>query len=214
MRLADARILIFAKAPQPGRVKTRLVPALGEAGACALHARLLRHTVHGLCGAALAPVELWCAPDCDHPAFAELARAYPVALFSQQGADLGQRMAHAAAQALERAPRVLLVGTDAPALLPGHLQQALSALDEAEVAMVPAEDGGYVLLGMRDRVPGLFERMPWGTDQVAELTRSRCADLGLVLRELETLWDVDRSEDLVRLTGYSAFAEGDAATPG
>lgn len=214
MRLPDARILIFAKAPRPGRVKTRLIPALGEAGACALHTRLLRHTLHKLCGAALAPVELWCAPDCDHPVFAELARTYPVALFSQQGADLGQRMAHAASQALERTPRVLLVGIDAPALAPGHLQRALFALEEAEVVMIPAEDGGYVLLGLRDRVPGLFDRMPWGTDRVAELTRSRCSDLGLTTRELETLWDVDRPEDLARLTRDSALAEGDAGAAG
>lgn len=211
MQLADARILIFAKAPQPGRVKTRLIPALGEEGACALHRRLLRHTVHQLCSAALAPVELWCAPDCDHPVFAELASVYPVALFSQEGGDLGQRMAHAAAQALGRASQVLLVGTDAPTLLPHHLQRALIALDEAEVVMIPAEDGGYVLLGLRDQVPGLFDKMPWGTDRVAELTRSRCADLGLVLTELEELWDIDRPEDLAR---YSALAEGDASAAG
>lgn len=212
MRFPDARILIFAKAPQRGRVKTRLMPVLGAEGACALHERLLYQTVERCCRAALAPVELWCTPGVDHPAFERLAASFRLERFAQQGADLGERMAHAARAAFRRANRVLLIGTDAPALAPGHLQEALLGLEHAVVMMAPAEDGGYVLLGLRRPVPELFERMPWGSDRVAMLTRRRCAAQGLPLHELETLWDVDRPEDLARLGGISALAEADAAS--
>lgn len=200
MHFPDARILIFAKAPQPGRVKTRLIPALGEAGAASLQQHLLEHTLAKVCTADLCPVELWCAPDESQPAFRGLARLHPVSLHRQQGEDLGARMRHAAEEALSRSSSVILIGTDCPVMTPDHLRHAMQRLDEGNAVVIgPAEDGGYVLLGLRTSAPILFEDMPWGTDRVLALTRQRLRLGGIAAVELETLWDIDRPEDWERL---------------
>ncbi|RMG35245.1 MAG: glycosyltransferase [Gammaproteobacteria bacterium] len=201
MRFPDARILIFARAPVPGRVKTRLVPVLGAEGACALYVDCLKQTVALACDAALAPVSLHCTPDASHPLFTRLAEKYPLTLAVQQGVNLGARMAAAARRALTHASAALLIGSDVPPLGARHLSEALQRLYEGDaVVMAPAEDGGYVLLGLRQPQPQLFTDMPWGSDRVAELTRWRCRRMGLRLGELETLWDLDRPEDLARMS--------------
>jgi len=205
VQFPDARILIFARAPVPGRVKTRLIPALGAEGACALYRDCLLHVVEVACVEALAPVELWCDPDVTHPVFAQLAARWPLSLRVQQGDDLGARMRHAVATALHGARKVVLIGSDVPALGPVHLQRALRDLEESEVVMNPAEDGGYVLLGVCADHPSLFEDMPWGSEQVAAETRRRCRVAGLRLREGEGLWDLDRPSDLPRLAAVPAM---------
>jgi glycosyltransferase A (GT-A) superfamily protein (DUF2064 family) len=102
----------------------------------------------------------------------------------------------------------MVIGTDCPALTADHLRGAASALADHDVVLVPAEDGGYVLIGMRAPQPGLFSDMVWGTETVLAETRARIARLGLTSCELETLWDVDRPEDLARLSAeeFGAFA--------
>ena len=213
MQFPDARILFFAKAPVAGQGKTRLAPLLGAQGAADLHTACVRHTVAERCNARLArlaPVILYTTPGTSHPLFAELADRHPVAVRPQHGADLGERMRNAARDCLEEAGAVLLTGTDAPALRNEELLAALQALHGgADVVMTPAEDGGYVLLGLRGDHPGLFSAMPWGGAQVAAMTRARCAAAGLQLVELPVCWDVDRPEDLERLAaenpGFSAF---------
>jgi rSAM/selenodomain-associated transferase 1 len=193
------RILIFAKAPVAGRVKTRLIPALGRQGAADLHERLLVDTVARIVPAGLAPVELWCAPEPGVDPFPGLARQYGLDRHRQRGADLGERMLHAASDALGRSGSVVLVGTDCPPLDAGYLERGLRALAGREAVLGPAEDGGYVLLGMRRAAAELFTDIPWGGDLVAALTRQRMADLGWDWAELPLLWDVDRPEDLFRL---------------
>ncbi len=200
MRFPGARVLIFAKAPIPGQVKTRLVPRLGEEGAARLHAGLLRRIVAELGGAGLCPVQCWCAPDTRHKLFTELAARHGVSLERQSGADLGARMFHAACVALGDSDRVILVGADCPGLGVDYLGLALDGLEEGVDAVLgPAEDGGYVLLGLRRAARQLFEDMPWGTGQVLAATRHRLRELGWHWRELPALWDVDRPEDLERL---------------
>jgi len=203
MRFPNARILIFAKAPLPGGCKTRLIPALGRDGAAALAERLLCGTIERIGGAGLAPAELWCAPDVEHPLFQRLAIGFDLRLEIQRGDDLGVRMQHATALALERAERVVLIGTDCPDLGPEYLRQALDSLSEHAVALGPADDGGYVLLGLsrdaRRVLPRLFEEVPWGSDRVAEITRQRLEASLLRWTELPSLMDIDRPEDLVHL---------------
>jgi hypothetical protein len=208
MRFPNARILIFAKAPRPGDCKTRLIPALGRNGAARVAERLLRATVERVAGARLAPAELWCAPDLAHPLFEELAARFDVRLEVQRGGDLGARMQHAARSALRRAECALLIGTDCPAVDATYLLQALHALSTHAAVIGPAEDGGYVLLGLSraaaDHLPGLFDEMPWGTERIAKLTRQRLDASGLDWSELPILADIDRPEDLERLGAKAA----------
>jgi rSAM/selenodomain-associated transferase 1 len=197
---ASCRIVVFAKAPEPGKVKTRLIPALGEAGAAALHRRLVMHSLRAAQEADLGPVELWCAPDTRHAFFAECERDFGVSLHSQCEGDLGARMRRAIETILERAKRAILVGSDIPALSAQYLRDAERALSGArDVVIGPAEDGGYVLIGLERSDPELFRDIPWGEPEVLAETRGRIAALRWRCFELPALWDVDRPEDLKRL---------------
>lgn len=201
MQFPKARILIFAKAPEPGLAKTRLIPALGEAGAADLAAKLLQHAVRTRSQANIAPVSVYCAPNTAHAAFHQLAADFPIRLFPQTGGDLGERMLAAVQQALTDADAVLLTGSDVPSLPLSALRQAIALLQAQPelVVLSPAEDGGYGLLGLSKGCPALFADMPWGTDRVLELTLARCEQVQRPVHLLETVWDVDRPEDLLRL---------------
>jgi len=198
-------ILVFAKAPVPGEVKTRLVPALGAAGAAELHERLVDRTLATAAAAATGPVELCCAPDAAHPALAALARAHGATLAGQGPGDLGDRMHAAFRRSLAGAPAAIVIGCDCPALAPRHLREAAAALAGGHDAVIaPAEDGGYVLIGLRRAERSLFDGIGWGGAAVVAETRERLAALGWRWRELETLWDLDRPEDLARFGGHVA----------
>jgi len=182
-----------------GRVKTRLTPPLTPAAAAGLHRRLLAETAAMACSSGLAAVELWCAPDTGHPLFRELAAAWPLNLFPQAGADLGARMAAAAESALREAEAVVLIGADCPLLGPRELRTALAWLEGGYDAVLgPAEDGGYVLIGLRRFDGRLFDDIHWGGARVLEATRGRLNALGWRFRELAPLWDLDRPADLER----------------
>lgn len=198
-----AILKIFSKAPVPGAVKTRLIPALGAAGAARLQRWLTRRTVALACAAGYARVELWCAPDSRHPFFKELARTYPVVLRDQRGSDLGERMLNALAHDAGAGAGVV-VGTDCPDLSTAMLRTARQALegDGAAVVLGPAMDGGYVLIGMHEVLPALFSEMPWGGDAVLSLTRRRLRALGVATVELPPVRDLDRPEDLHLLAAH------------
>jgi hypothetical protein len=186
-------IAVFAKVPQSGAVKTRLIPAIGAPAAAALHARLIEETLakaHALEGA---EVCLWLAGD--------IARYTPPpgqALARQDGADLGARMAHAFVVTLARARACVLIGTDCPALTPAHLRQAFDELDRNDVVVIPAEDGGYVLIGLRAPQPQVFENIQWGGPTVLQATRARIEASGLGAAYLPPLPDLDTPADLAR----------------
>jgi hypothetical protein len=200
MLFPGARILLFAKAPEPGRVKTRLVPTLSAVEAAGLYARMLDHTVTRISEAGIAPLECCCSPDPKHPHFQRLAARHALSLTSQSGAGLGERMANAARRHLAAGVPVVLVGGDAPALQPEHLIQALRWLHGgADAVVAPAEDGGYVMLGLRRFDSTLFTDIDWGGETVLAATRQRLTALGWRWQETELLWDLDRPEDLSRL---------------
>lgn len=193
-------ILIFAKTPQAGRVKTRLTPALGERGAYALYITLLERELAWICREPDCAVELWVTPQTDHPVFRRLVRRHALTLHLQQGRDLGERMGHASRQALAHYRRLLLLGVDCPALTSEHLRRALQWLAEGEDAVLgPALDGGYVLLGIKAWEERLFRGHEWGGEGVAETTRAAMREAGWRWRELPPLWDLDRPEDLLKL---------------
>lgn len=180
-------------------MKTRLVPVLGAQGSARLHAALVRRALATAVASGGEGVELWCAPDIRHPFFAECARDYGVRLREQQGADLGERMSCAFRSALGEGAALVLIGSDCPALTPGVLEEAATALASHEVVIAPAEDGGYVLVGLSGPDPGIFSGVAWGGPDVMAETRRRLEGAGTRWKELETLWDIDRPEDYARL---------------
>ena len=196
--MAERAILVFAKAPEPGLAKTRLIPALGAEGAAALAERLLEHTLEAAASVAEAALELHCAPDCRHPLFRSLAVRHRLALRVQTGAGLGERMATALEEALTRHRRVVLIGSDCPLMDAAYLEEAFSTLAGGQdMVLGPAEDGGYVLIGTaRPLSPLLFQGIAWGTEEVLSQTRERIRYLGIQCRELEARPDLDRLEDL------------------
>jgi rSAM/selenodomain-associated transferase 1 len=193
-----AAILVFARAPNPGEVKTRLIPALGADGAARLHLELVDRVLGEASRVEGARLELWCSAR--HALLQECAERHGAGLCEQSGSDLGERMANALDRALLDSDRAVLVGSDVPGLDARYLRNALGALDHSPVVLGPAEDGGYVLVGLRRSAPALFDGVAWGTAGVLAQTRERLAGLGLRWHELEPLWDVDRPEDLARLS--------------
>lgn len=192
-------VIVMAKAPVAGFAKTRLIPALGAAGAAALAERLLQHTVAQALAAALGPVELCCAPDHHHAAFASLGLLPGLVLSDQGDGDLGARMARAFERRLAGGSAALMIGTDAPALDAAVLRHAADALNHHDAVFVPALDGGYALIGLRRAAPVLFGTMPWSTPAVMARTRERLAAAGLRHAELGPLADIDEAADLVHL---------------
>jgi len=196
--LRQVQVAVLAKAPIAGLAKTRLIPALGPRGAARLQRHFARNAVRVAQAAGLGPVTLWCAPNARHRFFRALFRTAGVACLVQANGDLGQRMHLAFRLHCVQGP-LLLTGTDCPPLRPAHLRQAARALlDGDDAVFYPAQDGGYVLVGLHKPQPALFEDMVWSTPEVMSETRKRAQALGLRVREFETLWDVDTPSDLAR----------------
>lgn len=194
---APAAVAILAKAPIPGLAKTRLAPAIGAKAAARAQRGFTRSTLCAARQAALGPVQLWCAPDATHVFFRALARLGDVDLLSQCGGDLDARLRQAMAHHFSHAAEVplLIIGTDCPLLAPGHLQQAARALTQHDAVVIPATDGGYVLIGMRRPLPEVFAGVAWSTPQVLQQTRERLRLARATWCELAPLWDVDEAAD-------------------
>jgi rSAM/selenodomain-associated transferase 1 len=201
-RLERAGVLVvFAKQPVPGLVKTRLSPPLSPEAAAALYAEMLADVLEA---SARFAAELDLDPVLAvHPpaACAELARDCPAGFRAvpQRGADLAERMTRAVAEAAAAgARRILLRGSDSPMLERRTLEQALAALDTHELVLCPDRDGGYGLVGLTHPHPGLFDH-PMSTASVLEQTLARAVDRGLRTRTLEPSFDLDTLDDLQRL---------------
>jgi len=193
------RIQIFAKAPLPGLAKSRLIPALGAGRAADLQAHFIRYTLATTTQLHM-PIELWCAPDIDHPAFAAAARDFSIQLCTQEGGDLGARMSHALECGIARGGPVVLIGTDCPALVAEDLQEAFDALVSGHDAVLgPAADGGYYLIGLNHPSPQLFCEIQWSTHHVLNETRTRLRSSNMHWHELRQLHDIDTPADLTDL---------------
>lgn len=208
-------LMIFAKAPVPGLAKTRMIPALGKAGAADLQRELTLHAVRETLSPNQWDTQLWCAPDMTHPLFEHIRVQHDLELFTQVGKDLGKRMHYAFSVVLARHPYAVVMGTDCPALNAATIRQSFAALVAGyDAVVVPAEDGGYVLLGMRTPDARVFKNIDWGSGRVIAQTRKRFRELKWNVLELETLWDVDVPEDLdryQRFKGQSGFSDRIAA---
>ena len=181
-------------------MKTRLVPLLGEKGAARLHARLVERTLRTALASGFDNVDLYCSPGINNTFFMKNKKRFGVCLRSQGRGDLGDRMYRAFKRVLRRHPYAVLIGSDCPALTPADLRAAARALTAgADAVLSPAEDGGYALIGLRRVSRRLFDGIAWGGPTVLEHTRARLRRLRWRWKELRTVWDVDRPEDVARL---------------
>jgi len=200
-------VVVFTRAPEPGRAKTRLIPLLGAEGAARLHEALLLRTIRVARRSGVGPVFLYVAPDDGAPTRRPpyFERFLPrLRVRRQRGADLGERMRRAIEERLLRHRAVLLIGADCPVLRADDLRSASRFLQGARrpgprAVLAPAEDGGYPMIGLRHASRRVFDRLPWGTGSVYALTRRRLAALRWPLFQGRRLWDVDRPEDVRRL---------------
>jgi rSAM/selenodomain-associated transferase 2/rSAM/selenodomain-associated transferase 1 len=204
-----AAVAVMAKAPVPGQAKTRLVPLLGEAGAARAQRGFILRTLATARHASTGPLTLHCALNAGHRLFHLLAQRHGVVCLPQAEGDLGDRMSAVMVDhfARHRKTPLLIIGTDCPALTPAQLQQAADALQTSDAVLIPAEDGGYVLIGLRRALPDVFQRVAWSTPRVMAQTRERLSAIGARWVELPTLWDVDDPQDWTR---WQAMA---SATP-
>lgn len=192
----SAVILVFGREPRPGRVKTRLIPALGKRQATALYRQMLERTLRVAATADVGQRQLWLdAGDAALPAYPP-AQALGFTVHRQQGHDIGERMQHALHGALQGADRAVLIGSDCPEYGKGYLDAAISALADHDAVVGPAVDGGYVLIGLRRTASGLFGEIPWSTAGVMAATRLRLRALQWRWQELPQLRDIDRPDDL------------------
>ena len=190
-------IAILAKAPIPGFAKARLIPAIGAHAAAVLQERLTERAVATAFAAGVGPVTLCCAPDATHDSFLKMVARMKITLRPQPQGDLGVRML---AAMTGTAGPVLMIGTDCPALTEVHLRSAAAALhDGNDVVLIPAERGGYVLLGMRKTQPTPFSNIAWERSTVLAEMRARIVEQRLMLIERPPLWDVETETDLARL---------------
>lgn len=199
MLYQDAVVLLFAKAPVEGKVNTRLIPDIGVKAATKLQHDLIHDRLTMLTSASLCEVHLMCAPDQHSEYFLQCGQKYPVALYDQTGADLGERIYDGIRRALCDYKYCVVIGTDAPSLEIDVITQVLDRLHEgAEVVVVPAEDGGYVCIAMRNAYDFLFQGISWGSAEVMQQTRDKLNDARISFVELPACWDVDRLEDYRR----------------
>ena len=194
-------VLIFTKAPQPGASKTRLIPAMGADEAAAAHEVLVLRTLDmtrdlGVAGEDY-QVSLWGAVP--HPALDLWSDQFALPLHLQAAGDLGQKMLHGFASALDAgADQAVLIGSDCPVMTAEYIRQACAALRASDLVLGPAEDGGYVLIGCKQVYAELFANIPWGSDKVLARALEQAEQLELSVTLLATLWDVDRPEDWAR----------------
>ncbi len=198
---SDTAIIVFCKAPDAGQVKTRLMPQLSAEQAADVHITLAQRILLLLSKSQLCQVQLWCSPDLQHSFFIQCAKQYDVSLHMQQGRDLGEKMHHAITTALEDSSKVLLIGCDCPSLTVEDFEFAINALQsDNDVVLSPAEDGGYVMVGMKKPHPKILLNMTWGHENVLSTTIQRVKQVGLNLIQTRQHWDVDTFVDWQRFS--------------
>lgn len=191
-------LIVFTRYPIPGKTKTRLIPALGAAGAADLHRQMTEHTlaqVRQLRADGVA-IEIHYAGATAERELADWLGA-DLVYRSQGDGDLGERMALSIETALQAGyDRVIIIGTDCPGLTADILQLAFEQLSDRDLVLGPAIDGGYYLIGLRRFMPELFVGISWGTSAVRQQTIEIAIELDLSMGNLPLLADIDRPEDL------------------
>ncbi len=194
--MSQPELIIFARQPIPGHVKTRLQPDYGPERAAEIAACMIRATVELAVSAWPARVSLYASPDPDHPLFRELESEFGIRLARQAGGDLGVRMLTALRDGIERGGSAAVLGCDVPHVGWGAIDQANDWLAGGRNVLGPTEDGGYYFIGLQEARPELFEDVPWGGVKVLETTLVRAQKLGMEFDLLAKLRDIDTANDL------------------
>lgn len=187
-------LLLFAKAPIAGKVKTRLMSHCSAEQAGKIAELLMEASIQRACEAWPGEVCLSAWLDLEHSFFIEMQRRYPITIKQQCEGDLGEKMRHALASS---GYPCAVMGCDAPHVKPSALNQAHDLLQAGTPVIGPSEDGGYYLLGLCEDADELFINKPWGEDQVLEKTLLSAKSIGLSLHNLPELNDVDEWDDLI-----------------
>ena len=195
----DTCLVIFAKAPIPGKVKTRLIPALGIEGACQLYEEMAHNIIVKLAESKICQVNVYSHLDMTHQFFKDLEIRNALKIYSQQGNNLGERMFQAIKSTLINFSKVIVIGADCPEYSADYLENAIHALDRKDVVIGPATDGGYVLIGMKTAEPHVFARISWGGNTVLDNTVERIVESSLSYELLSPLHDIDVPADLKHL---------------
>ena len=197
-------LIIFSRYPEPGKTKTRMIPALGATGAAELQRQMTEHTLNNaqqLLSSRDLTIEVHFTGGSQQLMTAWLGRN--LHYVPQVSGDLGQKMRSAFDRAFNMGnQRVLIIGIDCPGIDQVILNEAFNSLQNHDLVLGIAEDGGYYLIGLNRPVPQLFHNITWGTDQVLNQTKNIAQQLKLDIHYLTTLSDVDRPEDLVTWQKY------------
>lgn len=188
-------LMVFAKNPVLGKVKTRLAKSIGDPEALEAYLEMLKYTRAVLNELDAVDKEIWYSWK-DEPTLDWLDKDCHTKY--QKEGDLGSKLQYAFRTAFLTSNKVVVIGTDCPEISEAHLQHAFEALDRYDAVLGPAEDGGYYLIGMNKYHPDVFNNIDWSTEFVANQSRSQIAKLGWSLTELETLQDIDTVAEYAR----------------
>jgi len=192
-------LILFAKSPSQGKVKTRLEPVLDTETILALYKQLLARQISLVNRCDLAQKFFWV----DGNPTMEMLQSFEGEILVQLDGDIGERMGAALKSSLEHCDSVILIGCDSPGLDTTMIEEAFQVLEAGKNAVfVPAMDGGYVLVGLNLAADQLFRDITWSSGQVMEQTRQKMIALGMSWKELEPVRDIDEPADLEHLLHY------------
>ncbi len=199
-------LIIFVKEPSPGLVKTRFQPLLTAEVSAEIYRAFLLDTLDKVFPLPDIKLLLACYPSKESPFFYSLSKEYQLSLMDQRGNDLGERMQHAFVDVISYGfKKSVIIGADSPTLPISYIKDTFPMLDQSELVIGPSLDGGYYLIGIRDKVPPVFEGIPWGTVDVLQLTLKKVVSHGISAGLLSFWYDVDTIEDLKFLVGHLSF---------
>ena len=190
-------LCVFVRAPVPGRVKSRLAGELGAGAALEAYRVLVERELDAISVVEF-PVELWVEGDPDHPLVNDWSRRYALTVRRQPTGDLGRKMHEAIRSCCNAGRAGMVIGSDLPAVDAAYVERAASLLEERDLVLGPAADGGYALIGLKTPMAALFTGIDWGTGRVYRQTREKADGFGLRVGELPMTWDVDSPADWQR----------------
>lgn len=204
--MKEHALVIFAKEPSPGLVKTRLQPFLMPEVSAEIYRAFLLDTLDKVSSLSGIRLFLACSPLNESTFFYSLSKEYSLSLINQKGNDLGARMQQAFEEIISYGfKKIAIIGADSPTLPVSYIKDAFPVLDQSELVIGPSLDGGYYLIGIRDKVPPVFEGIPWGTADVLQLTLKKVVSHGISASLLSFWYDIDTIEDLKFLVGHLSF---------